>query len=70
MNEKKPGNPWTKSLLIWVGVLFGLVPATVIGAPLNTVFDGGVAMAEGCRQNNHKNAGLELGAFIAAAAMT
>ena len=21
--EKKPGNPWTKSLLIWVGVLFG-----------------------------------------------
>ncbi|MBA3512348.1 ATP-dependent zinc metalloprotease FtsH [Sphingomonas sp.] len=25
MNEKKPGNPWTKSLLIWVGVLFGLV---------------------------------------------
>ena len=25
MNEKKPGNPWTRSLLIWVGVLFGLV---------------------------------------------
>src|SRR5687767_3611010 len=25
MNEKKPGNPWTKSLLIWVGILFGLV---------------------------------------------
>ena len=25
MNEKKPGNPWTKCLLIWVGVLFGLV---------------------------------------------
>ena len=25
MNEKKPVNPWTKSLLIWVGVLFGLV---------------------------------------------
>ncbi|MEO5612179.1 MAG: ATP-dependent zinc metalloprotease FtsH [Sphingomicrobium sp.] len=25
MSEKKPGNPWTKSLLIWVGVLFGLV---------------------------------------------
>src|SRR3954452_18641568 len=22
---KKPGNPWTKSLLIWVGVLFALV---------------------------------------------
>ena len=25
MNEKKPGNPWTKSLLIWLGILFGLV---------------------------------------------
>src|SRR5690348_12401134 len=23
--EKKPGNPWTKSLLIWIGVLFALV---------------------------------------------
>src|SRR3954468_19394517 len=23
--EKKPGNPWTKSLLIWTGVLFALV---------------------------------------------
>ena len=27
MNDKenKPGNPWTKSLLIWIGVLFALV---------------------------------------------
>ncbi|HEU0284129.1 MAG TPA: ATP-dependent zinc metalloprotease FtsH [Sphingomicrobium sp.] len=25
MNEKKPSNPWAKSLLIWVGILFGLV---------------------------------------------
>jgi len=24
-NEKKPGNPWTRSLLIWLAVLFGLV---------------------------------------------
>ncbi|MBA3668313.1 MAG: ATP-dependent metallopeptidase FtsH/Yme1/Tma family protein [Sphingomonas sp.] len=23
--EKKPGNPWTKSLIIWVAVIFGLV---------------------------------------------
>src|SRR6476620_9169163 len=23
--EKKPGNPWTKSLLIWAGVLLALV---------------------------------------------
>jgi len=25
MNEKKPGNPWAKSLMIWMAVLFGLV---------------------------------------------
>ena len=25
MNENKPSNPWAKSLLIWAGVLFGLV---------------------------------------------
>jgi cell division protease FtsH len=25
MNDKKPTNPWAKSLLIWVGILFGLV---------------------------------------------
>ncbi|MDV3257002.1 MAG: ATP-dependent zinc metalloprotease FtsH [Sphingomonas sp.] len=24
-NDKKPGNPWTRSLLIWLAVLFGLV---------------------------------------------
>ena len=23
--DKKPGNPWAKSLLIWVGILFALV---------------------------------------------
>ncbi|MEO5774524.1 MAG: ATP-dependent zinc metalloprotease FtsH [Sphingomicrobium sp.] len=42
MNEKKPGNPWTKSLLIWVGILFGLVlfvqmidgPRTPAGNPI------------------------------------
>ena len=49
--------------------LFGLVPAALIGAPLEAILDGGVVMAEGCRQNNHANAGLELGAFIAAAAL-
>lgn len=49
--------------------LFGLVPAAVIGAPVEKILDGGVAMAEGCRQNNHANAGLELGAFIGAAAL-
>ncbi len=25
MSDNKPGNPWTRSLLIWVAVLFGLV---------------------------------------------
>ncbi len=25
MNVKKPGNPWAKSLMIWIAVLFGLV---------------------------------------------
>ena len=49
--------------------LFGLVPAALIGAPVEAILNGGVAMAEGCRQNNHANAGLELGAFIAASAL-
>lgn len=49
--------------------LFGLVPAALIGAPLDALHDGGAAMAEGCRQHNHANAGLELGAFMGAAAL-
>ena len=48
--------------------LFGLVPAALIGAPVDSILDGGVAMAQGCRQNNHANAGLELGALIGGAA--
>ena len=24
-NDKKPGNPWTRSLFIWIGILFALV---------------------------------------------
>ena len=49
--------------------LFGLVPAAVIGAPVDVLLAGGAAMAEGCRQHNHANAGLELGAFMGAAAL-
>ena len=49
--------------------LFGLVPAALIGAPVEAILNGGATMAEGCRQSNHANAGLELGAFIAAAAL-
>ena len=49
--------------------LFGLVPAAIIGAPVDEILKAGAIMAEGCRQHNHANAGLELGAFIAAAAL-
>lgn len=49
--------------------LFGLVPTAVIGGPVDALLAGGAAMAEGCRQHNHANAGLELGAFMAAAAL-
>jgi len=47
--------------------LFGLVPAALIGGPARDLASGGHAMAEGCRQENHANPGLELGAFIGAA---
>ena len=49
--------------------LFGLVPCALIGADAGELHEAGMAMAEGCRQENHTNAGLELGAFIAAAAL-
>ena len=48
--------------------LFGLVPAAIIGAPVDALLAGGSTMADGCRQQNHQNAGLELGAFMGAAA--
>ena len=49
--------------------LFGLVPAALIGAPVDTIHAAGAAMAAGCRQHNHANAGLQLGAFIASTAL-
>ena len=49
--------------------LFGLVPAAMIGAPVDTLLSAAGAMADGCRQHNHANAGLELGAFMGAAAL-
>ena len=49
--------------------LFGLVPAAMIGAPIDTILSAAGAMADGCRQHNHANAGLELGAFMGAAAL-
>ena len=48
--------------------LFGLVPAALIGAPVHDLLSGGADMAQGCRQENEQNAGLELGAFIGTAA--
>ena len=48
--------------------LFGLVPGALIGAPMREMLSGAADMAEGCKQENHQNAGLELGAFIGAAA--
>jgi glucose-6-phosphate isomerase len=50
--------------------LFGLVPAALLGAPLQTLLEGCGSMAEGCRQENPTNAGLELGSFMGAAALS
>ena len=48
--------------------LFGLVPGAIIGGPMREMLSGGADMAAGCQQENHQNPGLELGAFIGAAA--
>ena len=47
--------------------LFGLVPTALIGAPVRDLHAAGKVMADGCRQENHANAGFELGSFIGAA---
>ena len=46
--------------------LFGLVPTALLGTSARDLLSAGTAMAEGCHQENHANAGLELGAFIGA----
>jgi hypothetical protein len=48
--------------------LFGLVPATLLGASAARLLEACREMADGCRQENATNPGLELGAFIGAAA--
>ena len=48
--------------------LFGLVPGALIGAPVREMLSGGGDMAAGCRQDSHRNPGLELGAFYGTAA--
>jgi hypothetical protein len=50
--------------------LFGLVPAAIIGANVDELLNASAAMAEGCRQENHANAGLQLGTFIGAAVLS
>jgi glucose-6-phosphate isomerase len=49
--------------------LFGLVPAALIGLAPAQLLSAGTAMAQGCRQEGHANAGFELGAFIGGAAL-
>lgn len=49
--------------------LFGLVPTALIGGSADHLLSTSATMAEGCRQENARNPGLELGAFIAAAAL-
>jgi glucose-6-phosphate isomerase len=48
--------------------LFGLVPGALIGTPVHELLSAGADMAAGCRQDNHQNAGLELGTFYGRAA--
>jgi transaldolase / glucose-6-phosphate isomerase len=47
--------------------LFGLLPAGLIGVSARDLLTAGTTMSKGCLQENHANAGLELGAFLAAA---
>jgi glucose-6-phosphate isomerase len=47
--------------------LFGLLPAGLIGVSPRDLLAAGTTMSQGCLQENHANAGLELGAFLAGA---
>jgi cell division protease FtsH len=56
MNEKKPANPWVKSLLIWVAILFGLVLfVQMIGGSTRTATGEQIAYSEFIRQVNDGN---------------
>jgi cell division protease FtsH len=56
MNEKKPTNPWVKSLLIWVAILFGLVLfVQMIGGSTRTAAGDQIAYSEFVRQVNDGN---------------
>src|SRR4051794_41013537 len=54
--EKKPGNPWTKSLLIWVGILFALVLfVQMIDGGSRTATGNPIAYSEFVRQVDEGN---------------
>jgi cell division protease FtsH len=56
MNEKKPTNPWVKSLLIWVAILFGLVLfVQMIGGSTRSAAGDQIAYSEFVRQVNDGN---------------
>jgi cell division protease FtsH len=56
MNEKKPTNPWAKSLLIWVGILFGLVVfVQMIGGGSKAATGETIAYSEFVRQVDERN---------------
>ena len=48
--------------------LFGLVPTALIGRSAEDLLQAGETIADGCRQENTLNPGLQLGAFIGATA--
>ncbi|MDP9250690.1 MAG: hypothetical protein M3O78_04920 [Chloroflexota bacterium] len=49
--------------------VFGLLPAALHGVPLRPLLSGAEAMADLCRQPAAQNPGLQLGAFLAEAAL-
>jgi cell division protease FtsH len=54
--DKKPGNPWTKSLLIWVGVLLALVLfVQMIDGGSRTQTGNAIAYSDFVRQVNEGN---------------
>ncbi|HET9811989.1 MAG TPA: ATP-dependent zinc metalloprotease FtsH [Sphingomicrobium sp.] len=56
MNEKKPANPWVKSLLIWVGILFGLVLfVQMIGGGTRAASGDPIAYSDFVRQVDEGN---------------
>src|SRR5687768_12164412 len=56
MNEKKPTNPWAKSLLIWVGILFGLVVfVQIIGGGSKAATGEPLAYSQFMQQVNEGN---------------